>query len=138
MKARNSAECLSFSFSNKTNREEEEKRMRLDTYFSLWHHKLNQNDKLCLVFDPWYNHITGNSGINNNMEFIVSVRQLKALCHLIKESVGCINTHIKINSIIIHFYTYLVIQSKVKLTHTETQISLHTQSHLHMHTHTHT
>ena len=72
------------------------------------------------------------------MEFIVSVRQLKALCHLIKESVGCINTHIKINSIIIHFYTYLVIQSKVKLTHTETQISLHTQSHLHMHTHTHT
>ena len=39
----------------------------------------------------------------------------------------CINIHTKINRIIIHYYTclhyytYLVIQSKVKLTHTETQ-----------------
>ena len=38
------------------------------------------------MFEPWYSYIIG---INNNMEFIVRVRrQLKALCHLIKEKYG--------------------------------------------------
>ena len=42
----------------------------------------------------------------------------------------------KINSTIIHYYSCLVIQSKVKLTHTETQYPC-THSYLHAHTHTH-
>ena len=57
----------------------------------------------------------------------------------------CINIQAKINNTIIHYYTYLVIQNKVKLTHTETQhprthnvACTHTHTHTHTHTYTHT
>ena len=61
----------------------------------------------------------------------------------------CIHIHTKISSIIIHYCSYLVVQSK--LIHTETQTPSHSQSppcihahtmhtnpHTHTHTHTHT
>ena len=53
---------------------------------------------------------------------------------------ACIHIYTKINSIIIHYYSYLVIQSKVKLTHTETQTpsrDTNTLACATAHTHTH-
>ena len=56
-----------------------------------------------------------------------------------------INTRTKIHSIMIHYYSYLVIQSKVKLTHTETQhppthrvACTHARTHTYTHTHART
>ena len=76
-------------------------------------HELNQNVMMFLS----HNIITD---INNDMEFIVRIQQLSALCHLIKQKHG-LHKYTKISSTIIHYYTYLLIQSKVKLTDTETQ-----------------
>ena len=44
------------------------------------------------------------------MNFIVRVELVKELCNFIKEKYG-MHTHTKVNSIIIHYYTYLVIQN---------------------------
>ena len=54
-------------------------------------------------------------------------------------SMECINTHTQIDSIIMHYYSCLVIHSKVKLTHTETQHPCtHRDARTHTRTHTHT
>ena len=50
----------------------------------------------------------------------------------------CINIQTKINSIIIHYYSYVVIQSKVKLKHWNTNTLTLAVTCMYTHTHTHT
>ena len=84
--------------------------------------------------------------INNNMEFIIRVQRLKALCHLIKQKHGMHKYSHKNQS---HNNTllHILIQSKVQLTHTETQhprthrvacTRTHTRARARAHTLTHT
>ena len=70
-----------------------------------------------------------------NIKFIVCIRQLKACFCLIKQQQG-MHKYTKIFNIIMHYYTYLIIQSKVKLTPTEKQQPC-TQSHLQARAHMH-
>ena len=70
-----------------------------------------------------------------NIKLIVCIRQLKACFCLIKQQQG-MHKYTKIFNIIMHYYTYLIIQSKVKLTPTERQQPC-TQSHLQARAHMH-
>ena len=83
----------------------------LDTYYSLRHHRPYRNGKLCLTFELGYNYIIR---INSNEKLIERVRRSKRFVIQLNKSMERINTHTKINSIMIQYYKYLVIQSNVK------------------------
>ena len=80
-----------------------------------------------------HTHMFTITGLHPFMEFIVRVRRLKAFCVLIKQMQEYINTRTNANSIIIHYYSYLIIRGKVKLTQYP---RTHARTHTHTHTHT--